>query len=119
MSHGLDDIKPLARQKDLIIQQLNDELLIYDRETDRAHCLNSTAALIWQNCDGRTSVEQLAQLVSQDPLSATVSEKIVWLALGQLSKKALLHDAQSFTYPSLMSRRALVRALGMTAAALP
>jgi hypothetical protein len=119
MTQRLEDIRPLARKQELIIQHLDDEVLVYDRKNDRAHCLNSTAALIWQNCDGKTSFSQLARLVRRNSLSYEVAEKIVWLALGQLSRKALLQEPQSFTHSSLISRRALVRVLGMTAAALP
>ncbi len=33
---------PSARRKDLIIEELPDEVLVYDLNTDRAHCLNKT-----------------------------------------------------------------------------
>ena len=31
---------PVARQKDLIVRELSDEVLVYDLNTDKAHCLN-------------------------------------------------------------------------------
>ncbi|MDQ5844969.1 MAG: PqqD family protein, partial [Acidobacteriota bacterium] len=55
---------PLARQSSLIVKELEDETLVYDQETDQAHCLNETAALVWKNCDGRNSVNEIARLLS-------------------------------------------------------
>ena len=51
---------PRARQASLIIKEVDDETLIYDLETDKAHCLNSTASRVWKSCDGRTSVAEIA-----------------------------------------------------------
>ena len=52
---------PLARREAIITKEVDDELLVYDRERDRAHCLNETAAAIWQLCDGRTSVSEISE----------------------------------------------------------
>jgi len=48
---------PAARQEGLLVRELNDETLVYDLFNigHKAHCLNSTAALIWKYCDGQTS----------------------------------------------------------------
>ena len=46
---------PQARRSGLIIQEVDSEILIYDQETDKAHCLNPTAAKVWNYCDGETT----------------------------------------------------------------
>ena len=56
--------KPLARNEGLVIKELPDELLIYDTETDRAHCLNETAAFVWLRCDGRKSLAEITRELS-------------------------------------------------------
>jgi len=33
---------PTARKTDIIVQELNDEVLIYDLQIDKAYCLNET-----------------------------------------------------------------------------
>ena len=48
-------MNPRARRDGLVIRELNGELLVYDLERHRAHCLNPTAALVFKQCDGRTS----------------------------------------------------------------
>ena len=52
--------RPLARFEDLVIEELEDELLIYDRRTQRAHCLTGPAARVWRACDGATDAGALA-----------------------------------------------------------
>jgi hypothetical protein len=124
-----ESFKPLARTKGLVVNELPEEIVVYDRESHKAHCLNRTAALVWKHCDGRTSPARIAQLVGQD-LNSRVGEDLVWYALEQLAKDRLLTekvvprdsgggDAAAFTAARL-SRRELVRRLGLAAVvALP
>ena len=112
--------EPNARKEGLVVRELADEVLVYDTKSDKAHCLNKTAALIWHHCDGRSSVSQIANSVSLQ-LNAPVDEQMVWFALDQLSKDHLLEEKVSM--PALMSgmsRRQMVRTLGIaTVVAVP
>jgi len=112
-------IRPRARQQDLIIKHLDDETLVYDLRTDRAHCLNSTAALVWKHCDGRRSVRELGELLSRD-LSSAAGLEMARLAVFELAKKRLLVEVDGAlrTAPPV-SRRTLVRSLGVTLGSLP
>lgn len=107
--------KPLARKDGLVIQELPGEVLVYDLERDRAHCLNETAAFVWQRCDGRRTVHEIAGLLEKK-VSAKVDEKVVWLALDQLSRNELL-ARRAVPPPALagINRRQMVRALGLAA----
>jgi hypothetical protein len=108
--------KPIARKEGLVIQELPDEILIYDLDRDKAHCLNQTAALVWQRCDGRTTTSSIAQSLATE-LDAPVDEKVVWLALDQLGRNDLL-EQRPVPPPMLsgLNRREMVRALGIAAA---
>jgi Coenzyme PQQ synthesis protein D (PqqD) len=107
---------PIARDKDLIVQDLPDEVLVYDMQTDKAHCLNPTAALIWKNCDGRKSVSEIAGLVEQE-LKSPVSEEVVTLGLEELAGYRLLkEDTWMPLQRAGLSRRKLIKRLGLTAA---
>jgi hypothetical protein len=59
--------RPLARSRDLIVEELGDELLVYDLTADRGHCLSPTAALVWRRCDGRTASDGLSAQLDLDP----------------------------------------------------
>lgn len=110
---------PCARREGLVVKELPDELLVYDLERHRAHCLNPAAVLVWKHCDGRTTVEGIAKLLGQE-LKVPVDEGIVRLALDQLGNARLLRE-QVTRQPSVSraSRRELLRRAGLMAASLP
>jgi len=49
----------------LEVNEVNDGLIIYDSATDRVHHLNSTAAIVFTMCDGQTSAESIARVLSE------------------------------------------------------
>lgn len=109
-----------ARQEDIVVQELENELLIYDLRTDKAFCLNETSALIWQTCDGTKSVSEISREISEK-VNSPVSENLVWLALDQLSKDDLLSDRQPVVSKfDGLSRREIIKKVGLTSmVALP
>lgn len=108
---------PLARKTGLIIEELPDEVLVYDSERDSALCLNRTVALVWKHCDGKTTHASIAKLIEQE-LQVSEGDEIVSLALDRLEKAHLLAAPPALRLSGL-TRRELVRRLGVTAAALP
>lgn len=107
---------PDARTEGLVIQELADEVLVYDLQRHKAYCLNHTAAWIWKHCDGRATVVDIARLLQAES-KVPVAEGIIWLALEQLERDHLLSGRipRPSATPGL-SRRELVRQLGMVAA---
>jgi hypothetical protein len=111
-------MKPRARKQGLVLKELPDEMLVYDLEHHRAHCLNRTAALVFKQCDGSKGVGELAEFFRNE-LGAPADEKLVWLALEQLGRADLLQErlrAPSRVGPH--SRRELIRRMGLGLAAL-
>lgn len=106
--------QPLARHENLIVQELPDEVMIYDSANDKAHCLNQTAALVWQQCDGSNAPHDIAQILSKK-LGAPVKEEFVWLALDQLEKESLLHkqDNDFSLKQNGFSRREAIKRIGL------
>jgi hypothetical protein len=80
---------PKARDQDLIVAEVDDELVVYDKSRDRAHHLNPVASLVWTHCDGRTSIPELTALI-QARFGASLDESATWLALRQLDRARLL-----------------------------
>ncbi len=111
---------PQARQRSVVIQEVADEVLVYDLNRHEAHCLNQKAAQIWGYCDGETSVAQIAHLMRQSD-QTPVDESLIWLALDQLSQANLLEEyaGRPMNSPRL-TRRAAIRKFGLgVAIALP
>ncbi len=82
---------PSGRRDGIIVRELADEVLIYDLQRDKAHCLNKTAGFVWQHCDGRTQVATVARLLAAET-QTSVDESVVLLALHQLAERHLLVD---------------------------
>ena len=110
---------PKARTQELVCQRLDDEVLIYDLKRHKAHCLNRTAYLIFQTCDGKKTVSDITQELTRE-LEESVSEEIVWVALHRLGKARLLEQSAIATTGTNLARREVLRKLGLaTAIALP
>jgi hypothetical protein len=62
---------PLARKKGLVIEELGDELLVYDLDDKHAHCLTPLAARVWRECDGRTRPEAIASRLGLEVAEVT------------------------------------------------
>ncbi|MBV9468800.1 MAG: PqqD family protein [Abitibacteriaceae bacterium] len=115
MSLVSEPLRPLARQEELVVESLPEEVLVYDLKNNKAHCLSRTAAVVWQHCDGQRSVTELAQ-VTQQELHTPVEEDVVWFALDQLSQLHLLQERMTLPVTAV-SRRELFRRAGAVAAA--
>lgn len=98
---------PIARKENIVIQETNEEALIYDLKINKVFCLNQTSAKIWNICDGRKSVREIAK-------SLNFSEGIVWLALDQLFDEKLVENYQgSEKYFTGLSRRQIIKKVGL------
>jgi len=107
---------PEARRDKLLVMEIGDQLVVYDRIRHRAHRLNRTAAFVWRHCDGRTSVTELATLLGT-AVEAPTDARLIGLALRQLDKARLLQqplpeDAHTVS----ASRREVVKQLGLVGA---
>jgi hypothetical protein len=110
---------PKARRGDLVVQELPNEALVYDLKRHKAHCLNETAAFVWNHCDGKTSAAEIAALMEEER-SKPADEDVVWLALKQLSRAELLQERIAPSEEGMRaSRRSLLGKLGAAAAMTP
>ena len=108
---------PKTRRDGLILQELPTELLVYDQKTHRAHCLNASAASVFQSADGSSSVAEIARAASER-LGAPFSEDLAWLALEELDKNDLLETPLPLI-PQGPTRRDVIAAGAAAAVMLP
>ena len=104
-------LMPRARQDKLVVEELPDEILVYDLKRHKSLCLNPTATLVWRRCDGRTSVAEVAALL-EEQWAAPTDEVVVWMALDRLGRAHLL--SEPVTLPAdraQYSRREMLRKL--------
>jgi Coenzyme PQQ synthesis protein D (PqqD) len=108
----------VPKRKDTIVRQLSDELLVYDKATNKAHCLNESATEIWNLCDGKRAVADIVHLLKKNA-KAPIDEQMLWMALIKLEKAGLLqNDVPLSDSARTLSRREASRRVGSMAAAL-
>lgn len=103
---------PIARTSEIIIQELEQELLVYDLTTNHAYQLNKTLMIVYQACDGKTSFSELQR-------KHKFTDDLLNFALDELQRNNLLSGART-EYFAEMSRRAAIKKVGLgTLVALP
>lgn len=104
---------PISRNKDVVVQELGDEVLIYDLIMNKAYCLNETAKLVFDLCDGCRNVTEISQMMSQK-LKTSVHEDLIELTINDLRKNKLLEE--SMPPVSLLTgatRREMIKRVGL------
>lgn len=104
---------PLARQDNLLVQELLGEVVVYDQGRHKVHKLNPALAAVWQHCDGNTSFADLSALLQRD-MNLPADPELVRLALSQLADAHLLQAGMPRPTDQLRpSRREVIRKLGL------
>src|SRR5271170_7965825 len=99
-----------------IVEQLMNEVMIYDQKRNQAFCLNQKAAFVWQHCDGKTTVAEIAAKLAL-ALDEPADEKVVQFALQSLSQDGLLEPSTFLpSVPAGITRRDLMQKIGVRAA---
>lgn len=112
--------KPISRKSNIVVQDLENEVLIYDLTINKAFCLNQTSRLVFELCDGTRTVADISDEISKR-LKTLVSEDFIYLALDELKKNNLLENNEELTdHFAGMSRREIVKRVGLASmVALP
>jgi hypothetical protein len=103
---------PLARTDELVVEEVADEVLVYDQRNDQAHCLSSDAGTVWRACDGKTSVSGLSAKLGMD--EATVSR-----AMDELEQCGLLDSGPKSAGITRREATARMAKVGAAAASAP
>ena len=98
-------MNPKARDSHLLVHQVEDEMVVYDRAQKRAHRLNEAVAKVWSLLDGERSVDEIAGELELD-------ESVVALAVDDLANAQLLESSE----PLSVSRRSALRRVASAAA---
>jgi hypothetical protein len=100
---------------------VGDGLAVFDSVQEQSFVLNATSALVFQHCDGRTSPQQMTEIVRQRfNVPAVEAQKLVELALDELQAAHLL-QAEVAPAAAVTRRQALTAfaTAGLSLALLP
>ena len=89
------------RRDDLLVEQIKDETVVYDRSSNQAYYLSAPAAGVFAACDGATS---------RQDVEGTLGADVVEAGLAELGDSGLLVG---------INRRRVIRAAAIGAVALP
>jgi hypothetical protein len=85
----VSDFKPQRRERGVKVEEFQGELLVYDLERHKAHCLNGAAVAVWQEADGTRSVPEIAARIAAAG-GTEPDESVVWRTIEELEKASLL-----------------------------
>ena len=84
-------MKPLAKTKDLVVKRDTGELFIEDLVKNTEIHLNPTSAYVWEKCDEKRSVKEIADEMEFE-LGMNVSESVVEQAIAKLRSEDLISE---------------------------
>ncbi|HRH46802.1 MAG TPA: hypothetical protein PKY82_34470 [Pyrinomonadaceae bacterium] len=108
---------PLAKSEDFVVQELKNEVLIYNLKTNKALCLNSTASFIWNKCVPNSNYQDVINEFEKVH-HQKIDDDFIDLVLDELSKADLLQGKRTFLNEKVSIREVLLR-YGLMAVALP
>ena len=102
---------PKART-DVLVQDLKDEVLIYDKNKNKSYCLNSTAKTVFNACDGTTTLEDLKH-------QSSLPDDVIYLSLDEIKRNDLIEESYVSPFAGV-SRREVIKRVGLASmVALP
>ena len=106
MSAEVGSLLPKARSSGLVVEEVVDEVLVYQLETHLARLLSPQTAKIWRLCDGQQRIEDIAEEleVPQSAVEDTIQELFVADLLDASPEKSV-PDGERFD----LSRRSVMR----------
>ncbi|MBX7169635.1 MAG: PqqD family peptide modification chaperone [Pyrinomonadaceae bacterium] len=108
---------PIAKTANIVVQELSNETLVYDVKSNKAICLNSSAAFVWKNCDGENDVQKLMNSF-QGNFNLKINEDFISLTLDELAKADLIEGYET-KFGSRISRRKVLLNYALPMAMLP
>ena len=77
------------------VQMVEDEALILDLNKDQIHQLNTTAAFVWNNCDGSTPIDEVTtRLTEEFDIDSDTAKNDIEQILKQLRELELIEPAE-------------------------
>ncbi len=105
-----------ARSEGLVVSDLDGEVLVYDLERHKAHCLSAPMAAAWRECDGRSGVAQITERLRSRGLD--VDEDVVGLSLRRLARARLLTTSRPAPAGPVAARREWIRKAALAGLAI-
>ena len=108
-----DITKTVVKTQNLIASPVDNELLIYNRTTHKAYCLNSSISVIWNALDNNSSMDSIVNALRLSGRNEKADKDVVVFAIDQLRRSGLLKKkAEHNKKHDTIKRRDLVQKFG-------
>jgi hypothetical protein len=91
------------RLDQLEVTKVDEDILVYDHETNEVHCLEEKASLVFSQCDGTRNLDEIVETVQEEAKDVTRDQ--VEGILDQLSQLRLIRES-SWTRREVISKAA-------------
>jgi hypothetical protein len=108
---------PRGIWREISVQQIGRETLVYDAVRHRAFCLNESSGVVWRLADGTRTVAEIGAAAGVK-LGVEVSEELVVFILDELRGDGLIEAWGEDAVRVGISRRAMLQRLGVGGAML-
>lgn len=106
-------MKPIARKENIVVQNADNETLVYDLNLNKAFLLNETSAFIWNLCNGEHDINQIRVQVEKK-FKQSATEDFIWLAIDQLHKDSLMENFGELpNHFQGLKRREVIKRVGL------
>ncbi|MGH9839624.1 MAG: PqqD family protein [Blastocatellia bacterium] len=109
---------PLSKKDFMVVEEMANEVLVYDTAKNKLHVLNPAAAAVWNHCDGKTGVSEIAGKLGAES-DGRINEDLTWLALEELGKSGLMEGTVDVPQDHISRRAMIKKAAAAAALALP
>lgn len=106
---------PQAKSQ-IIRMDMDGEAILYDQMTQRTHVLTETAVFVFEQCDGKTSVEDIKTRLSAR--NANAADDVAEVALHRLAKSGLITGYNQKAWQNPTSRRDALKRIAMMGGAV-
>ena len=96
---------PQTKTENIVVQDVDDEILIYDLILNKAFCLNETSALVYNACDGKTEFEEFKR-------KHNFPDDLLFFALDELQKQNLIENNYISPLKDI-KRREVIKKIGL------
>lgn len=109
------EIYPISIRQQIVTQIVENEIFIYELNTNKVWCLNETCSFVWKMCDGTNDVREITKAISTE-FKVNTDESIVWLTLDSFNKAGLLENGEEVmrSAEKKFSRREAIKKVGLT-----
>ena len=115
MSAEFCNVYPKAKSN-IVRMDADGETILYDQATMRTHVLTETAAIVFAQCDGKNSVDDIkAHLAARN---SNVAEDVTLVSLHRLAKVGLISGFAQKPWESPTTRRDVLKRITMLGGAL-